>query len=281
MKRICLDCPSLASTSLDALVEANPGLVSFSAAGKGVTDRVICGLALSCPNLKEISLRGASFFPLSIQLLFKSCSQLTSVKLQDVEIISAYQQEDWRVTSASMRKLTLDNVDMTVDFLQHLLWYCPHLTSLSLLNDLPDLVAINIGAFCLGLQELTIYSEERMAGEALLATLGEKCRGLRVLKIADSLKVENALLGIAEKCPLLEEVDVSECVDADDTFLTALGRNARLLRVLNVSDCVNISAEGIEAVRAGCPELVELYVEGSGGEFWDTEDEEGESEDDA
>ena len=83
------------------------------------------------------------------------------------------------------------------------------------------------------------------------------------LWLASSAVTDALVVQLAEGCPSLEHVDLFGCTSITDKAVTALARNCYWLKYLNLSNS-RVTDEGIAALRKGCPDLVELIVEGCG-----------------
>ena len=83
------------------------------------------------------------------------------------------------------------------------------------------------------------------------------------LWLASSSVTDDLVFQLAEGCPSLERIDLFGCTSITDKAVTALARNCYWLKYLNLSNS-RVTDKGIAALGKGCPDLVELIVEGCG-----------------
>jgi hypothetical protein len=158
---------------------------------------------------------------------------------------------------ASIREIALREVSITTQALEALLRVCPGLTSLKVMEcpALMQLQRMQIGTLCPHLQNLLLASNVNNVGDATLLNISKHCADLRVLHIAGTDVSDFALTAIAKKCPLLKSLNISDCASVTDGFLMMLARYGGALRTFDWFECNSITDAGMEAVRAGCPNL--------------------------
>ena len=84
-------------------------------------------------------------------------------------------------------------------------------------------------------------------------------RNIRV--ISWDLRVDNAqLISIARGLPQLQSLNLSNCWNITDEGITAVAIGLSQLQSLNITACYKITDEGIRAVASGCPQLQSLNI---------------------
>ena len=123
--------------------------------------------------------------------------------------------------------------------------------------------------------------------------IGLNCKYLEQLNLSSTLIMGNALIAIAEGCPLLSDINLSKCQhiqkygvtkvfysckkivhinlsylkEIGDTELRILALNNPYLQVLKVRECVSVSDQGIISIAEYCPELEYVDVSRSQLQF--------------
>ena len=82
-----------------------------------------------------------------------------------------------------------------------------------------------------------------------------------ILVISWDLHVNNTeLISIANGLPQLQSLDISNCYNITDEGIRAVATGLPHLQSLSLSNCCNITDEGIRALATGCPHLQSLDI---------------------
>jgi hypothetical protein len=171
---------------------------------------------------------------------------------------------DAAVMSTSLRELTLNSANITVDALEDLLEACSGLTSLTIANceDIYGLDDVPNGKYCRALETLIVRDNPGVAaGDEMMESLIEHCPHLRVLHTPGSFfESDDILPDLARQCPLLQELDIDKSGGVMDDALLALAQHCCGLKVLRLTRCEAITDLSVSAVMAGCAGLEQLTV---------------------
>ncbi len=183
-----------------------------------VSDTGIIAVAKASPRLRFVDLQGTKVTDASLRALAK-CPELTQLFVQgcavsDVGLAAVAEGPAGR----SLRSIRLWGCSMVSESgVSWLVQSCPAIENIDL-GQLP------------------------LPTAALLKT-AVSLRGLRSLCLDGMTSLTpQALSCFASSCPLLEEVDLSGCINIDDASLADLLALARGLRVLHLSGCRAITA---------------------------------------
>jgi hypothetical protein len=262
LKRVAFSSPDLGEDCLIELVRRNPDLRAFdsNAVGAG-TEVFVRELARNCPLLTDIALSSVQFDDASILYLLKMCKNLSAIALSNGNLFPFGIDVEPAVNTI-MRTLMVGNASFQTAQVVHILQVCPGLTNLNLLHcDLIRFETAKIGALCPKLEALSVYSDFDFDANLVLQDISAHCADLRVLVVPNNEGTTTAaLVEVATRCPLLQEVDIRGSVEVSDGFLDALAQRCGGMKVLHVDGCALISDVGVRAVMQGCAGLLELTV---------------------
>ena len=128
--------------------------------------------------------------------------------------------------------------------------------------DLSD-AALHSVSRCSGLEKLWFSFCDNFtdAGAGALVALG----GLRSVKLRKGMHFTNEAvrsLFSSGAFDLLEELDLTECPDVQDTTLFEIAHHCPLLRQLNLSWCWDVSNDGMRAIAQNTPNLLLINCTG-------------------
>jgi hypothetical protein len=186
--------------------------------------------------------------------------------------------------NGALSTLRLQNCcKLTDEGLQAAVAFCPLLESVDLSYcTLSDASLIALGQHCHNLRELNIQGTS-MTDEGLLAiaagclrleklvakqndfgpaieAIARSCPRLRTLVVAEVEVATQAVLAVAECCPLLEELGLCGCEAIGDEDITAVVRGCPALRWLDIAGTA-VTALDLRAVRDHCKELQHIVLQ--------------------
>eukprot|EP00741_Cyanophora_paradoxa_P003880 tig00000733_g3774.t1 len=134
-----------------------------------------------------------------------------------------------------------------------------------------------LGACCPRLKALALEgSGYELAERRVLRPLAEACPALESLRLSDAASVlDGDLIALAVKCPLLEELALCEGARISDSAVLFAATHLRRLRAVDLTRCAGLtdasvsallaSARGLESLRVqGCPLLTLVSLEAVG-----------------
>jgi hypothetical protein len=167
--------------------------------------------------------------------------------------------------------------------LQAAVVFCTHLESvdLAMCNQLTDVALAAIGQHCHNLHKLDI-SYTCMTGEGIQAiaagcpllevlhakecsigsaaeAIARGCPRLRVLSIAGADVPAEAVLALAECCPLLDELEICGCEEVGDETISVLLRGCTALKWLDITG-TSITVLGLRTIRDHCKQLKRITL---------------------
>jgi hypothetical protein len=192
-KRVHLMSRDLEEGCLVALVRANPGLQTLRFRAVGVTEWYLFGaLEEKCRNLTELYLEDGVLGDDNVRQMFKKCKRLRSLTLHNCTIQYVENEYRTRTTSDTMRSLVLDHTNISTGQVEHLLYACSQLTSLTLRytedffdDEYPSLRSLR------NLEELIIRGAECSYPEDILQDLFSCRAKLRVLDVGNAVVLRN------------------------------------------------------------------------------------------
>jgi hypothetical protein len=193
--------------------------------------------------------------------LLEQCKNLSTIKLSNGHLLPIPQDLE-PLVNTSMRTLMIGRVDVRHARLEGILRACPGLTNLNIFQcdfDVSDV--LRIGTLCPRLESLSIDSDIDYDANTMVQDISAHCADLRVLVVPNNEGTTTAaLVEVATRCPLLQEVDIRGSAEVHDGFLDALAQHCGGMKVLHVDGCALISDAGVRAVMQGCAGLQELTV---------------------
>jgi hypothetical protein len=243
---------------LVALVRSNRSLRCLNVSASGVAVTFVRELALSCQELTNVVLSKFSADQAEWLLLLTQCNHLRSITIKGCKWLSAVHLTDQSTFFGSIRKVTLEGVDITVPQLHDLLRACPVLTALSLYycQLLGDLKSFPFGSYCPSLQQLALYGNFGFLGDAALFDIAAHCPDLRELGIPRSHDATDAgLTAMLVRCPLLRDLNISFCNKVTHGTLTAIAEHGRSMSALCISGCRGITKDDVTELVRRCPQL--------------------------
>jgi hypothetical protein len=238
-------------------------------------------IASNCPQLRKLyTCHG--LIEGDLAALGEGCPQLATVDkmVEDVTDtgLLAIAQNGALVTLCLIGcfNLTDEGIEATAAF-------CPHLESVDLNGCalLTDGALVAVGQHCHNLRELAIldsnatwvgldaiaagcpllealYASECAVGRAIEAT-ARGCPLLRILDVTDVEVPTAAVLALAERCPLLEELGLCRCANVGDDEIAALVHGCPALRKLNIAGTA-VTEDGLCEIRDHCKELQRITL---------------------
>jgi len=175
----------------------------------------------------------------TIDFLARSCQHIESLYLEGVRYLTNHALEVIAAAFAStLKDLVIDGADLS-DTALHSISRCSGLEKLGV-------------SFCEG------FTDE---GATALAALGN----LRSIKLRKGLNFSNDAIRGLFSCgafDLLEELDLTECADVQDSTVFEIADHCPLLRQLNLSWCWDVSNDGVSAVLQNAPNLLLINFTG-------------------
>jgi hypothetical protein len=240
-------------------------------------DHISC-IAARCPLLQELNISD-DFFDDELIELGAGCPKLRTLQMTsnpfvtDVGLLAI-------ARNGALVTLEVENCTQLTDAgLQATASQCPLLECVDLdyCSQLTDATLIALGQHCHHLRELFFDGNRNIthvglgaiaAGCPLLEEISaEGCRtaGLALEAIAggcprlrrfchESSVPPQAVLALAECCPLLEDVNISGSADVGDEEITALVHGCPALRKLNIRS-TSVTEFGLRAIREGSVNL--------------------------
>jgi hypothetical protein len=174
----------LEEACLIALVQRNPGLLTFRTSAHGATPDFQRELALHCRDLQELELHRGDVTETSVYFLLTQCAHMTSLTLTSCYWYTAGTKAD-PFLHLQMRTLCLDGVDIMDDDLDALLRTCPNLTRLELKHctELLGLDSLPLGTRCPSLTHLSLEENSSSLSDEMVMDISQHCQQLRALEI--------------------------------------------------------------------------------------------------
>ncbi|KAF8007601.1 hypothetical protein BT93_K1566 [Corymbia citriodora subsp. variegata] len=170
-----------------------------------------------------------------------------------------------REGATSISEIQMENVQMGDPGLTAIAGSCPELDTLYLsrVTDCSDEGLSAIAGSCKKLRKLHIDAWTRFGGRTIgeegIAALAAKCSRLQELVLM-GVPIRAPSLGLlASNCPCLERVALCNTDSVGDREMEAIATKFGAVKKLCIKNCP-ITAKGIEAVVAGCANLVKLKV---------------------
>jgi hypothetical protein len=87
-----------------------------------------------------------------------------------------------------------------------------------------------------------------------LVAVGRSCLALQALSLKrlPSAVVDEAVVSVARNCPLLEELNLSDCVQVSDEGIREVGERLARLRVFHAKDLYRVTDESVRVLLATC-----------------------------
>eukprot|EP00899_Mesostigma_viride_P011755 jgi/Mesvir1/20580/Mv14821-RA.1 len=268
-------CWGVSSYDLRVLARSLHELETLDVSNCKIDDDGIMSIAESCPKLRQLS---ASNCPHvtdeSLTSLAQHCRQLVAVDIAKTRVTDAGVTVLVRSVGASLCSLVLPRrvTDASVSLIAD---HCPHLRTLVLQEGrrVTSASVKRIAAGCPRLERLDVpclaFDEVYEGfgiplGEALskedISALVVGCPGLRRLNLSRTGLSDASVRTIAEHCPRLEHLDVSDCEGVSDAGIRAVAVGCRDLRHLAVAGCLRIKDAAIRLVAQQCPRLQALVI---------------------
>jgi hypothetical protein len=238
LKRVELRCTQLDEACMIELVRSNPGLLSLNTFAVGLTDKFMYELAVSCRSLTRLELVDVKK-PIAQNAIHHLLERTPLSYLHLDSCMVSFPKDGFLlpVTSATMRTLSLHEIDFDEEQVNALLHACPQLLRLELANcrDYFELDSLLVGTNCPLLQELAITDESPFDGDDLLLDISAHCPQLRVLHISTCGACTITVLpAVVRRSLLLETVKIINCKNLGDNVLLALAESCRSLRTLRL-----------------------------------------------
>ncbi|OWM67006.1 F-box protein SKIP2-like isoform X2 [Punica granatum] len=200
--------------------------------------------------------------------LIRSCKSLKALIVcrssgnWDRVLVDSLQSEP-RPTKIS--EIQMENVQMGNPGLVAISASCPSLDILYLsrIMDCTDDGLSSIANSCRKLRKLHVDAWTRFGARSIgddgVAVLGAKCLNLQELVLMGIPVKVNSLNALASNCSSLERMALCNTDSIGDVEMEFIATKFLALKKLCIKNCP-ISAKGIEAVVAGCPNLIKLKV---------------------
>jgi hypothetical protein len=261
----------------------SPRLLELTAGRSLISDHYIA-LAKRCPNLRKLDVSNGTLMDDALIALAAGCRSLHHLRLYHTFYITDVGLIEIALNGA-LTTLCVDGPLITDAAFQAVAEHCPQLehVTLACCHELTDATLIALGQRCHNLREIDMTDSKMTrvglnaiaAGCPLLQFLraskcgyvgpgiepiARHCPRLRAL-YAERMPAE-AVLALAECCPLLEDVSLGFCKSVNDEAITALARGCPALRSLSIIETA-ATAKGLAAIREHCAHLSYLAVEES------------------
>lgn len=198
----------------------------------------------TCPKLEKFLLSNCqnlinfqSSFLESLKLLdLKDCKKLTNQALMNIG------QNFPCLTDLNLANSPIID-DQGLKFIAN---GCLNLKKLNL-NYCKAIGSDGIFALSIKLKQLSVLELQNhvnLSKEAV-SSLAKHCPNLTALKMAGTKVPDSSLLELAEKCTLLEHLDLSRCKTISPTTLQKFADNCPELKFVGLADCLQITAQSI------------------------------------
>lgn len=185
-----------------------------------------------------------------VELDLSRCSGVTSVAFSELS------------PCLSLRSLKLCRTGIDDDALKAISENVPNLSTLSISRcvKISDTGVRYIANRCKFLQDIIISNEFLTESESCHVThagihaLAEGCRELRRIDMNshDNQIDSSVLVSIGQMCTQLQVIKLFSCKSVDDDCLNYISDLHRTLRVVNFSDCTNITGVGVSRLLYKC-----------------------------
>eukprot|EP00899_Mesostigma_viride_P019363 jgi/Mesvir1/27428/Mv07220-RA.1 len=210
---------------------------------------VLCWLARKCPNVQELDARTSE----SSVWLLRHWWKLPAADLAVTRLASLCRQ---------LHRLELHECKGVRDSgLLAVAANCGNLRYLDIggCKHVTDAGVSAIAANCRHLEHLDLWRIPSVTDGSIVA-VGAHCPALRHLDVGRTSVGDAGIIGIARGCPELRALDVTDCADVSDDGLVAIAENCRLLEWVKYMNS-RVGDRGIAAIVSHCVQLCSLLLE--------------------
>jgi F-box and leucine-rich repeat protein 2/20 len=205
-----------------------------------LSDDSISSLALGCPHLKTLILRGCRIKDAAIEAVSKLCRDLTTLNIDGC-------------------------IELTGACLHYLADGCSHLQDIDL-RWMNEMRPLDLAALVRGCQDLhTVSLGSHLVTDNQLTALVTGCPNLLslVLKVCSEL-TDDGLSAVGSSCLKLQSIDLYYCSLISDRGLVSLS-HCQELRKINLKQCRRVTDYGMAALSSGCRNLQIMNLSDMGG----------------
>ena len=205
-----------------------------------LTDDSVRSLALGCPHLKTLILRGCRINDAAMEAVANMCHDLTTLRIDGC-------------------------VELTGACLHFLAHGCPHLQVIDL-SSMTEIRPLDLATLAKGCQELhTVSLGSELFNDNQLIAFVKACPDLLSLNLKNCSRItDRGLRVVGSSCLKLQSIDLYFCSKISDKGLESLS-NCQNLRKINLKHCRRVTDDGIAALSRGCRNLQMMNLSDMGG----------------
>lgn len=243
-----IGCRKITDRAIFALARGCSQLEEVRANGVGQTNEAVFALARHCPRLRLIDWRMSMsrIHPDALYAIGSGCPNFELLELQPHLLADAPRLLPLfaNLTTINLQIGKQDNFDNTASFTDAIMiavaTHCPLLKSLYLSNMLEDAGPL-LGAIT-----------QRLVTDAAVLAIAERCSMLQDITIDGFNLVTDASLAALSQCSQLRVLTARGCVLFTDAGLLALARGCTELRRVSLAKCELITDAAVIAISQRC-----------------------------
>jgi len=243
------DCNQLTDSAVVQIASRTQStLESIRLKGGSFTDSGVCRLATACGNLTELVLNDCEHVTFATIRSLSSCPSLRALSLKNCPNISGEGDHPSGpgLTPAGPMSTSL--------------WSNMERIDLGMCINILDQVVLHVINRSPNLRKLDISSCSKITDDSVCG-LSRSCRQLESLSVNNCVLLTNrSIFAVSVICPLVE-LRLHNCRFITDAALVSIARHCRMLGLLDVSWCDQLSDDGILQLRDGARNLRELSLE--------------------
>ncbi|KAH9091157.1 hypothetical protein Ae201684P_006557 [Aphanomyces euteiches] len=227
-----------------------------------LTDTLVRWIATTCKNLREIDV---SYMPhlgsIGVSAIGECCQSLEVFSMAGCTKVAEFALLKIAHGCPSLLEFELSHCSQVRDnFTRAIAANCTQLKRLGIrsCNDISDtgIIALANGCFDLHHIDLSRTDFQYKITDMALLGLSEKCKVLQQVNLSGCDYLTDAgLAWLAGGCPALTNINIAHCSKLTDFSLRAIAEGCIRLEVLDVSHCPRMSDVGLRYISVGCRDL--------------------------
>lgn len=229
-----------------------PGLVDL--------EQALDIIARNCAKLKELGILSLNGFDSGHFVALSRLHHLQHLNINDTIILDPDALQQALTKWSDLRTLEAALCDLLDADLVQLAECCPKLQRLHVTrcDGLTDTAICAVATHCHHLTELDIQGTN--VTDVTVREIALNCAHLQVLLAGECMEIsDDSILLLSQRCSQLHTLDVRRSYTSDVSLHSLAAHNAQL-RYLDISECADISEEGIITLATRCTLLESLHL---------------------